>query len=76
VSVRDVLAGSEVSGGEGWVLYGLQDLLYLGVGDVHQGKGWSMAGDERRHACASRECGDAFLVPNLVRDGVEGGRQQ
>jgi hypothetical protein len=47
VSVRDVLAGGEVSGGEGWVLYGLQDLLYLGVGDVDQGKGWSMAGDER-----------------------------
>jgi hypothetical protein len=29
------------------VLHGLQDLLCLGVGDVHQDKGWSMAGDER-----------------------------
>jgi hypothetical protein len=47
VSVRDVLTSGEVSSGNGRVLYGLQDLLWLGVGDVHQDKGWSMAGDDR-----------------------------
>jgi hypothetical protein len=46
VSVRRVLAGSEVFGGQEQVLHDLQDLLFSKVGDVHQEKWWRMAGGE------------------------------
>jgi hypothetical protein len=45
-SVRHVLAGGEVTGGEEQALHNLQDLLISMVGDVHKNWGWSMASDE------------------------------
>jgi hypothetical protein len=35
-SVRRVLAGGEVFGGEEQVLHGLQDMRFVLVGDVHK----------------------------------------
>jgi hypothetical protein len=46
VSIRRVLAGGEVFGGEEQVLHDLQDLLFSKGGDVHQEEWWSMAGGE------------------------------
>jgi hypothetical protein len=46
MSVRCVLAGGEVFGGEEQALHDLQDLLITMVGDVHQERRWSMASGE------------------------------
>jgi hypothetical protein len=46
-SGRRVLAGGEGLAGEELVLYDLQTLLRLGVGDVFKESRRSMAGDER-----------------------------
>jgi hypothetical protein len=46
VSVRCVLAGGEVLGGEEQALHDLQDLLITTVGDVHKKQWGSMAGGE------------------------------
>jgi hypothetical protein len=43
-SVRHVLAGGEVSGGEGQAQHGLRDRWCLLVGDVLEEQWWSMAG--------------------------------
>jgi hypothetical protein len=45
-SVRRVLAGGEVFGGEEQALHDLQDVLISMVGDVHKKQWWSMAGGE------------------------------
>jgi hypothetical protein len=45
-SVRHVLAGGEVSGGEGQAHHGLRDRWCLLVGDVLEEQWWSMASGE------------------------------